>query len=68
MKIENNQYLPNGFGSPASTYYYIVNDAGQIYHHDGKWRNKRLKDMNKSWFKSLQDAEQRLIHLTENVI
>ncbi len=24
LQIKDNQYLPNGFGKPASTYYYIV--------------------------------------------
>lgn len=64
MKIKNNQYLPNGFGKPASTYWYIVNDDGLYYHHDGKWRRKHLKDISKYIFRSLENAEKKLSELT----
>lgn len=52
--IKNNQYLPNGFGKPAATYYYITNEAGEVYHHrDNKFRKKPLKDVSTYWYKDL---------------
>jgi hypothetical protein len=55
--ILNNQYLPNGFGRPAASYYYIVDAEGRIFHHhDSKWRKKALINVDKYWFHSEQDA------------
>lgn len=52
--VKSNQYLPNGYGKPAATYYYIVNEAGEIYHHkDNKFRKKELKDITTYWYKDL---------------
>jgi len=28
-EVKSNQYLPNGFGRPAATYYYVANEKGQ---------------------------------------
>ena len=28
-ELKENQYLPNGLGKPAETYYYLVNENGQ---------------------------------------
>jgi hypothetical protein len=62
-KIKSNQYWPNGFGSPCSTYYYIVDEIGRIFHHDKKWRIKPLNDLTKYYFKSLSSAEDKLKEL-----
>jgi len=52
--VKSNQYLPNGFGRPAATYYYITNEAGEVYHHrDDKFRKKPLKDVSTYWYKDL---------------
>ncbi len=55
--IVSNQYLPDGFGRAASTYYYIVDSEGRIFHHkDKKWRIKKLKDITTFYFKSEDEA------------
>lgn len=56
--IKGNQYLPNGFGRPASTYYYIVDNEGKTYHHrDGKWRKKELIEMTTYAYYSHESAQ-----------
>jgi len=46
--------LPNGYGKPAGTYYYITNEKGEVYHHkDNKFRKKTLKDVSTYWYKEL---------------
>ena len=59
MKIQSNQY-----GFPCKTYYYILNDKAEIFHHkDNKWRKKTLKQMNAYCFYSFASAETALKNL-----
>jgi len=66
LRIENNQYLPNGFGKPAASYYYIVDANGLIFHiHDKKWRSKSLIEMNKFVYRTESSAKISMDYLTE---
>lgn len=43
LKVTNTQYLPNGFGRPAATMYFLVDANGYTFHiSDHKWRKKSL--------------------------
>ena len=66
LRLVSNQYLPNGFGRPASTYYYIVDANGLIFHiNDKKWRKKSLIEMNKYIYHTESGAQTSLNYLTE---
>lgn len=54
LQVFNNQYMPNG---KVSTYYYIVNKDGEIWHRDGKFRKKILNDMKHYKFETVGQAE-----------
>jgi len=57
FSIRNNQA---GF-KPCFTYYYIVNEKGEIYHHkDKKWRKKGLKEITTYYFLGRAEAEKIL--------
>lgn len=32
--VKDNQYLPDGFGRPAATYYYVVDEKGKTIHKE----------------------------------
>jgi len=60
MRILDNQYLPDGFGKTAKTYWYIQRKRdkyNEYYCHDGKWRKKAPIDMAKYVFRTFEDAE-----------
>lgn len=42
--VKDNQYLPNGIGNPAATYYYVVDDKNKTIHKvTGKpYRGKQM--------------------------
>ncbi len=63
MRIKSNQYLPDGFGKPAKTYWYIQNRKGLTLLHNGQWVRKSPKEMNKYVFRSLEEAEQKCFEL-----
>lgn len=53
LRVTNTQYLPNGFGRPASTIYFLVDANGYTFHiSDHKWRKKCLIEMNTHAFRS----------------
>lgn len=60
MQVKSNQY-----GFPCSTYWYIVDNAGNIYHKDGKWRKKSLIELWSYGFKTEQEAVDILNTLTK---
>lgn len=58
LKITNTQYLPNGFGRPATTMYFLVDANGYTYHKsDNKWRKKTLIEINTHSFFSENAAQ-----------
>ena len=61
LSIESNQAGYN----PCFTYYYIVNEKGETYHHkDKKWRKKSLMEITTYYFLNLIDANKTLEILT----
>lgn len=55
--VLNNQYLPHGFGRPADTYYYIVDEEGKVYHKDGKFRQNTLIQLWSYAYKTKEEAD-----------
>lgn len=68
LRIESNQYLPNGFGRPASTYYYITDANGLIFHQDKKWRSHPLIEMTKYIYRTESSAQISMDYLTERQV
>lgn len=58
-RIENNLYKPYG-ESLFTKYYYIVNDLGEIWHRDGKFRKKTLNDMKHYKFSTEGEAQRQI--------
>jgi hypothetical protein len=57
--LRDNQYLPNGLGKPAETYYYLTNDKGQVV--DKKTlKPYRGKQRERFAFKNKPEAEKAL--------
>jgi len=56
FELRDNQYLPNGLGKPAETYYYIVNDKGQIINKK-TLKPYRGKQMDNYAFKNIAVAQ-----------
>ncbi len=54
--LHDNQYLPRGFGHPAETYYYFVNERGRIVDYK-TLEPYRGKDMRRYAMKSKPEAE-----------
>jgi hypothetical protein len=64
FELKENQYLPNGLGKPAATYYYIVNDKGQTI--DKKtFKPYRGKQMNRYAFKNPVEATKICLKLIQ---
>lgn len=61
LRVTNTQYLPNGFGRPAATVYFLVDANGYTFHiSDHKWRKKCLIEMNTHVFRSQEMADKYL--------
>ena len=60
--VKKNQYLPNGLGNPAATYYYVVDDKGKTIHKNTH-KPYRGKQMNNYAFKHIIDALDLAAHL-----
>lgn len=62
LRVMNNQYMPGGY---VSTYYYIVDANGYIFHiTDKKWRKKELRDMKHWKYNTQSSAETTVGYLT----
>lgn len=58
LKVTNTQYLPNGFGRPSATMYFLVDANGYTYHKsDNKWRKKTLIEITTHCFFSENAAQ-----------
>ena len=57
--LKENQYLPNGFGRPAGTYYYFVNEDGKTIDKE-TLKPYRGKQMERFAIKNREQAEAHL--------
>jgi hypothetical protein len=58
LKITNTQYLPNGYGRPSATLYFLTDANGYTFHKsDNKWRKKSLIEITTHSFFSENAAQ-----------